>query len=163
MAVRRHDLEAYGPPVGQVLHHGEPPFGPVVVEHEDPTHRSNGAAEHVPGGVDQVGPRLQEVGVRKAPGCDHDDVGRLGQHVVGIHRRRQPEVHPGVADLGLQPVDETSNLPLTLAGPGRQDHLATNPVLGLEQDHVVASFRAGPGRLQPTRPGTHHHYPLPGP
>ncbi len=44
------------------------------------------------------------------------------------------------SDLGLEPADDSGQFGLALTGPGGQNDLAANAILGFEEHHPVASL-----------------------
>ena len=85
----------------------------------------------------------------RARGQDHH-VGAEGAHLVGVHRRVEPDhdLHPG--QLALLPVEIVQDLLAARLHPGEPE-LAAQPVGRLDQRHLMARVRRPPARL-PARP-----------
>jgi hypothetical protein len=110
----------------------------VVVEDQYPVAGPGGAAEYVPGRVDQSFSALAHGGVREPAGGHHHNVGSQSEDVGGLGEAAASDGHSQVLRLLGQPVDDAGLLGVPW-GAGGEDHLPTEPVGGLQQRHVVTT------------------------
>ena len=138
-ALRRHELGA-----------GQRGVVAALVDHQHRAGALDLAGQHVPRGDRQL-TALEMADVGQTAGGDDDDVGVLGDDVVGLGQPVEPDVDAEPRDFRPEPVRDADQL----AAPGRlggEHDLAAELGPGLEQHDLVAARRRDPRGLEPARP-----------